>query len=42
VHKVEIARKPIPGAAVTGPQHSPPAEKVPAGLPRVVPPDKVH
>jgi len=42
VQKVEIARKPIPGAAVTGPQHSPPAEKVPAGLPRVVPPDKVH
>jgi len=42
VHKVEIARKPIPGAAVTGPQHSPPAEKGPAGLPRVVPPDKVH
>src|SRR6266446_5349487 len=42
VHKVEIARKPIPGAAVTGPQHSHPAEKGPAGLPRVVPPDKVH
>jgi putative hemolysin len=42
VHKVEIARKPTPGAAVTGPQHSPPAEKVPTGLPRVVPPDKVH
>jgi len=34
VHKVEIARKPIAGAAVTGPSHSPPAEKVP--------PDKVH
>ncbi len=41
VHKVEIARKPIPGAAVTGPQHSPP-EKGPAALQGVVPPDKVH
>ena len=42
VHKVEIARKPIPGAAVTGPQHSPPPEKVPSALQGVVPPDKVH
>ena len=41
VHKVEIARKPIPGAAVTGPQHSPP-EKLPSALQGVVPPDKVH
>ncbi len=41
VHKVEIARKPSPGAAVTGPQHSPP-EKVAVPLQPPVPPDKVH
>jgi putative hemolysin len=40
VHKVEIARKPIPGAAVTGPQHS--SEKAPPALQGAVPPDKVH
>jgi len=42
VHKVEIARKPIPGAAVTGPQHSPQLEKSVPPLPGVHPPDKVH
>jgi putative hemolysin len=42
VHKVEIARKPIPGAAVTGPQHSAAPEKVPSALQGPVPPDKVH
>jgi putative hemolysin len=41
VQKVEIARKPAAGAAVTGPQHSAP-EKNPAALQTVVPPDKVH
>ena len=41
VHKVEIARKPAAGAAVTGPQHSPP-EKVAVPLPPTIPPDKVH
>ena len=41
VQKVEIARKPAAGAAVTGPQHSAP-EKTPAALQTVVPPDKVH
>jgi CBS domain containing-hemolysin-like protein len=38
VHKVEIARKPAPGIAATGPQHSAP-EKAPL---QTVPPDKVH
>ena len=33
VQKVEIARKPAPGAAATGPQHNAPV---------VPPPDKVH
>jgi len=42
VHKVEIARKPTPGAAVTGPQHAAPSEKAPAALQSVIPPDKVH
>jgi CBS domain containing-hemolysin-like protein len=41
VHKVEIARKPAAGAAVTGPQH-PAAEKGGVPLPPPVPPDKVH
>jgi putative hemolysin len=41
VQKVEIARKPVPGAPVAAPQH-PAAEKVPAALQGVVPPDKVH
>ncbi len=41
VHKVEIARKPAVGAAVTGPQHSG-SEKSPAALQQTVPPDKVH
>jgi len=41
VHKVEIARKPAAGAAVTGPQHSG-SEKAPAALQQTVPPDKVH
>ena len=43
VHKVEIARKPIPGAAATGPSHAgATSEKVPAPLQGVIPPDKVH
>ena len=41
VQKVEIARKPTPGAAVTGPQHQGP-EKGPVSLQPPVPPDKVH
>jgi hypothetical protein len=41
VQKVEIARKPAAGAAVTGPQHSG-VEKPPAPLQLPVPPDKVH
>jgi len=41
VQKVEIARKPAAGSAVTGPQHSGP-EKQPAPLQVPVPPDKVH
>jgi len=41
VHKVEIARKPAAGAAVTGPQHAG-AEKPATPLPSLVPPDKVH
>jgi hypothetical protein len=40
VHKVEIARKPSPGAAVTGPQHSGPEKAV--ALQQAPPPDKVH
>jgi CBS domain containing-hemolysin-like protein len=41
VHKVEIARKPAPGAAVTAMQHGPP-EKVAAAVAPAVPPEKVH
>jgi magnesium and cobalt exporter, CNNM family len=41
VQKVEIARKPAAGAAVTGPQHSG-VEKPPTPLQLPVPPDKVH
>jgi len=41
VQKVEIARKPAAGSAVTGPQHSGP-EKQPGPLQLPVPPDKVH
>jgi len=41
VQKVEIARKPAAGSAVTGSQHSGP-EKQPAPLQLPVPPDKVH
>jgi hypothetical protein len=41
VQKVEIARKPAAGAAVTGPQHSAP-EKTAAALQLPLPPDKVH
>ena len=41
VHKVEIARKPAAGAAVTGPQHAAP-EKVTVPLQAPLPPDKVH
>jgi putative hemolysin len=40
VYKVEIARKPTAGTAVTGPQHS--SEKSVPGLQHTVPPDKVH
>jgi putative hemolysin len=39
VQKVEIARKPAPGAAATGPQHNAPEKAV---LQAPVPPDKVH
>jgi len=39
VQKVEIARKPAAGTAVTGPQHSAPDKAVLQGGP---PPDKVH
>src|SRR5438876_6583752 len=41
VQKVEIARKPAAGSAVTGSQHSGP-EKQPAALQTPVPPDQVH
>jgi len=39
VQKVEIARKPAPGAAATGSQHNAPDKAVLQGAP---PPDKVH
>jgi putative hemolysin len=42
VNKVEIARKPVPGAAVTTGQHGAAPEKAPEALQGTIPPDKVH